>query len=317
MAASSAKVPRGSATDYATLNKSTPSSLSPSSYPDGLQPLKNFIEPKVAVIERIWANQNAQSQDFYGRAIDQFGKPVVGAIVTGTLMQIQGVDEASKKEYYSRQSDSNGDFEFVGLHGWQLGVVVKKEGFELGQAAGVYQSPNRDDKTSPTERAIFHMWKLKGPERMSRVRIHSYIPCDGSAVTFDLLTGMEVKYGGDLKVSLKRIPVDIVRGQPFDWQLTLQVPGGGLQAIKDLYPNEAPSEGYEQSVVINMTVGTSNWSPTYRHDYYFLTGNGKDYGRISIDFTGDFEPPPTFFGGDIYVNRSGSRNLEFDANNQD
>ena len=182
----------------------------------------------------------------------------------------------------------------------------------MGRAAGVYTAPNEQDKTSATERAIFHMWKLKGAEPMIKARIHAYVPCDGRPTMFDLLTGKKVASGGDLTVRLIRDPVQIVRGKPFGWQLNLEVSGGGLQEITDLYPNEAPASGYQPAITVNMPVGAKNWSPDCHNTYYFTAENGRDYGRIIVDLTGDFQPPPTSFDADIYVNPSGSRNLEFD-----
>jgi hypothetical protein len=108
-------------------SKTAPSSLSPSDYPNGLPPKKDFVDPKVAKIEGIWAGQNAQAQDFYGKAIDQHGEPVVGATVTGTLMQIQGVDVGTKKDFYSKETDSDGDFERFRIY-WPAWMATRCRG---------------------------------------------------------------------------------------------------------------------------------------------------------------------------------------------
>jgi hypothetical protein len=85
-----------------------------------------------------------------------------------------------------------------------------------------------------------------------------------------------------------------------------------LKENDDLYPNNAPASDYQQSITVSMPLGAKNWSPYLQRAYYFTAGNGQDYGRINIDLTGDFQPPPTNLDADIYVNTAGSRKLEFD-----
>ena len=277
------------------------------------QATSNPVDPKVAQIEAMRAAQNAQAQDFYGKAIDQYGQPVAGAMVTGTLMKIQGVDVGTQKDSYTTQSDDNGNFEFTGLHGWQLGVVVKKTGYEMKQGAGFYQAPNEQDKTSSGQRAIFHMWKLKGAEPMLTYSISTAIPCNGTPTNYDLLTGKKVSNGGDFVVTLVRNPVNINRGKPFDWSVTLAIPSGGLTAINDLYPNEAPADGYQPSITVNMPSDMKSWDAALNRSFYFRSGGGQTYGRININIQADFQPPPTYFGAEVLLNPSpGDRNLEYD-----
>src|SRR6266480_1105632 len=70
---------------------------------------------------------NAKSQDFYGQVIDQYGEPVVGANITGNLKFDFGFNAPEKTEVYKTQTDLTGLFQFTGLHGWQLGITVKKD----------------------------------------------------------------------------------------------------------------------------------------------------------------------------------------------
>ncbi len=297
-------VPNGS-TGQPSVSKTNPTST--------VQVISNPVDSKVAQIEAMRAAQNAQAQNFYGKAIDQYGLPVAGAMVTGTLMKIQGVDVGTKKEFYTTQSDDDGKFEFTGLHGWQLGVVVKKTGYEMKQGAGFYQAPNEQDRTSSEQRAIFHMWKLKGAEPMVAYSISTAIPCDGTPTSYELRTGKKASGGGDFVVTLVRNPVNIDRGKPFDWSVTLAIASGGLREVTDLYPNEAPADGYQSSITINMPSDMKNWDAALTRSFYFKIGDGQNYGRMTINIQTDFQPPPTYFGADVLLNpTSGDRNLEFD-----
>jgi hypothetical protein len=257
--------------------------------------------------------RNIRVQDFYGKVIDQYGQPVAGVNVTGNLFLEQGYDADEKREAFKTLTDAGGLFQFTGLHGSSLGVTVAKEGYEMGQGVGFYEAPNKEGETIPTERAIFKMWKLKGPEPMTRANIHAYIPCDGSVTRYDLLTGKK-NASGDLAVQLTRNPVDIDRGKPFDWSIVLEISNGGLQEVVDLYPNEAPADGYKTTIATNFPADMPKWTPSFDNSYYFEAKNGQVFGRININFQADFQPPPTLFDAEIYANPSGSRNLEFDQN---
>ena len=276
-------------------------------------PTPTPVDPKVAKMAVRVAAENATPIDVYGKVIDQSGQPVIDATVKAGTLLIKSFDR-SGGEAFSTVTDAQGRFSFTGLHGARFGLGFEKPGYEYDpkRYVGWWDSY----KPNPDNPMVFHMWKLQGAEPMVRARIHAYIPCDGTPTMFDLSTGRRVASGGNLTVRLSRDPVDIVRGTPFSWQLTLEISGGGVQEITDLYPNEAPADGYQQTVTVNMPVGTKNWSPDLQKSYYFTTGNGQDYGRIAIDLTGDFQPPPTSFDADIYVNTAGSRNLEFDQTKQ-
>jgi hypothetical protein len=198
--------------------------------------------------EVLWAHfliGNAKSQDFYGKVVDQYGQPVIGANVIGYLRLDEGLGINDEKvEEYKTKTDTEGLFQFTGLHGAQFGQKVSKAGYEMGQGTGFYVSPNSEDKTSPTQRAIFNMWKFRGTEPMIHVEAGAGIACDGSPTRFDLLSGKKSS-NGDLIVKLTRNPVNIDRRRPFNWSVTLEIPNGGFQEITNLYPNEAPVEGYQ------------------------------------------------------------------------
>jgi hypothetical protein len=155
------------------------------------------------------------------------------------------------------------------------------------------------------------MWKLKGAEPMIQAQVHAYVPCNGTRETFNLLTG---RGKGDLQVALTRNPVNIDRSKPFNWTLTVGIANGGLVEITDLYPNEAAAEAYQPSVTITMSADDKNWTSSLNRSYYFQSG--QMYGRMTINVMANFQPPPTLFDAGIYINPSGSRNLEFDSSKQ-
>ncbi len=45
---------------------------------------------------------------------------------------------------------------------------------------------------------------------------------------------------------------------------------------------------------------------------FFKSRGGQNYGKVTINLMANYEPPPTHFEIDAYVNPAGSRNLEID-----
>jgi hypothetical protein len=208
---------------------------------------------------------NLKQQDFYGEVIDQNGQPVVKADVAGYLRSDEGFDTSDEKvEVLKTKTDAKGFFQFTGIHGARFGQKVSKEGYQMGQGSGFYVRPNDQDKTSPTERAVFKMWKLLGAEPMVHTQLHAGLACDGTPKSFNLLTGQKLSAGGDLIVTLVRNPVDINRLKHFDWTLTLSIPLGGLAEFEGGYENEAPLTNYQTTIKIAMPANTKNWAPYIR-----------------------------------------------------
>ena len=268
---------------------------------------------KVAAINAYILAENAKPQDFYGKVIDQNGDPVAGAVAVGTLMQLQGFDVPEKRETLRTHTDANGEFEFVGIRGWQLAVAVEKKGFEMGHNPGVFRPAYKENSAFRTERALFRMWKVNGAEPMIHKKIEARISCDGSPITVDLLTGQRAEKGGDLTLSLTRKPLNIDLGKPFDWSLKLTVAEGGLIEITDYYPNQAPMDGYESVISKEIHAGPPHFTGNaFDHSYYFKSRDGKVYGRMKVHIQADYQPPPTRFEIEVFANPAGSRNLEYD-----
>jgi len=262
---------------------------------------------KSQIIKRIPAAENEKPLEAYGRVIDQYGHPVVGAKVDGNALQNVG-SASSRYDTNTTSTDADGKFEFTNLHGVNLGISIQKEGYETNNKG--YQGAQ--GKLTPTNRDTYVMWKLQGAEPMVHQKFIAKLPCDGMEVNLDLIKGKPTTEAGDLTVSFLRNPVDIVPGKHFQWTLTLKVSGGGLLEIHDPYPYQAPTDDYEQIVTLGTGTDPANFQDSATKNFYYKSADGK-YGRITIELQADFQPPPTFFRIEAYINPSGSRNLEFDG----
>jgi hypothetical protein len=252
--------------------------------------------------------ENSRPIDVYGKVVDQHGQPVAGVDVKGGTLLLS--PDSSGGQQLDAETDNQGQFSFIGLHGARFGVLLEKPGYESDPRT--YAQWWDSYKPDPNNPFVFKIWKLQGAEPMVHSKIHDYIPCDGTEIHYDLATGKKVATGGELVVKLTRNPVDIVRGKPFDWQASIEIVGGGLTEMTDLYPYEAPADGYKSTISITREATAKEWSASYDAAFYFKTDDGKVYGRMTIKIQADFQPPPTLFNADIYANPAGSRNLEYD-----
>lgn len=259
-------------------------------------------------IDKVSPNDKSP-MDTYAKVVDQNGQPVIGAEVRGFL----DFEEMDDDEEHDTTTDSQGQFNFLGLHGKGMVFVPEKAGYEYDRRDAINRPKNY--LPDPNNPLIITMWKLRGAEPMRHSNLHAYIPCDGTVTKFNLLTGKDDP-SGDLTLTLNRNPVNIVRGKPFDWSVTLEIPNGGFQEITNLYPNEAPEEGYRPQITYNFQASATNWTPLLTTSLYFKSKNGQIYGRMTFKTMADFQPPPTLFDAEIYANPSGSQNLEFDPKKQ-
>jgi hypothetical protein len=271
------------------------------------KPMSPGLMARMAAFQVVWNKANGKSLDFYGRVIDQYGKPVSGAAITGYVMKTEGFQGTSETPHIV-STDGEGNFQFTGLRGQSLGIKAEKNGYEFESRGNGKWS--EDYKSNSDTRVIIKMWKIQGPEPLVNVTIHGHLECDGTPRQYNLRQGRKLPEGNDFIVTLTRNPVDIKSGSHFDWWVTFEIPNGGMVKIDDLYANKAPVEGYEKSVTFTMPADSPNWSPSLEEPFYFR--NGNNYGRMKISVAANYQPPPAEFFAIIYLNPSGSRNLEFD-----
>jgi len=272
---------------------------------------------KGQAMQEILMEQNEQPQNFYGRVIDQNGKPIVGADITGNLGYDFGFESSEKSEVHKTQTDSAGFFQFTGLHGARFGVTARKAGYEMGMRGEGYKS-SIGQKTTPDDRATFMMWKLRGAEPIEHIRFQSRVPYNGTTATFNLQPREKVKdNGGDLRITLLRSPLEITPGllHPYDWQVKIELVNGGILKENDPYPYWAPENGFEPFFETNVSSNDVLWNAELRQYFYIKNAQGQ-YGRLFINLSTNSKRPDTGIAVELWINPSGSRNLEFDPAKQ-
>jgi hypothetical protein len=247
--------------------------------------------------------EGRKSMDFYGKVVDQNGTPVADVSVQGNI-ELAG-------DFYPHftQTDPNGEFNFTNVQGASLSIMLKKPGYDYNVRR--YAERPHGYVPDPQNPIVFVVWKLHGKQNIIHQKFLVRLLCDGTPVRFDLVSGKESD-DGDLIVKFTRNPLNLSRTRLFNWSVDLQMPNGGLQEITNIYPFEAPADNYQSNVDLNFQTNMPGWTSQLQRHYYFKSNDQKIYGRMTMDIYGFFQPPPVPIVLDVYVNSSGSRNLEYD-----
>jgi hypothetical protein len=265
---------------------------------------------KLANFEASWDLANSRSLDLYGKVVDQNDSRVGSASVMRNIMTTIGF-EGTTENVRVTQSDSEGNFEFVGLYGQRIGLVVEKSGYRFTRRKnGSWTMGYRADSTN---RIILKLWKVgeKGV-LVKGTKLFGLSP-NGQTYTIDLIAGLKKENttdGGDFLVQASRSR-SIQAGHKFDWSLVITAKGGGVMENNDIYPNEAPADGYRSAYTIMMSANDPTWSREGARSLYLASRNGQLYGVINIHIISNYGVMAAL---DVqYVaNPTGSRNLETD-----
>ena len=267
------------------------------------------IDKGVAMAESMAVEDNL-SQAFFGKVLDQYGQPVADANIKAQVsLGLGGGGRTCQTK-----TDADGLFEFTGLRGRSLSVTPERSGFQI-EGHGLGLKGLNGAETSRTNREVYTMWRLKGPEPMIHDSKFYQPKSDGRVYTLDLVSRKMVEgtnAAGDLLIQFQR-PAQVKPRQEFEWSFSMTGVGGGVILVTNNdYLNEAPADGYSPDYKIAMGPGRSRSS---EGTFYLKSREGKVYGHFHIRLE------PVYRDGagldiESYVNPSGSRNLEFDPSKQ-
>jgi hypothetical protein len=243
---------------------------------------------------------------FYGKVIDEKDQPVVGAEIKYSCNSIDAT--LTQEEHYEGKaySDAEGMFKIEGIKGIALTLnevthadyyasTKNKDG--IGYALG--RDPNVPDV--PEKAWVFRMYKKKVPVALIS-------GSEGLKASINGAPGV-IRLGrqGQVQVEAWANPPAAYTGKSFDWRVRFSVPGGGIIESTQEFNFEAPQNGYNPSVEINMTSSQKNWAESVRKTY--ILNLGKAYARMNVYVNAGQQ---IFVSADYLINPTGSPNLEYD-----
>jgi len=267
-------------------------------------------------IQKIKRFQDLQTGEFnyFGKVIDQHGEPVMGAKITGYYSYyplIPNGDFTSSSKGFERVSDANGLFSILDKKGISIRIgLIEKEGYEF-EKSRLYMFDRGGIKMlkeigNPDKPVIFKAWEKTEAEHLVSLEKRVYLSFDGQKIAVDL----HVKSCGaqsDFTVSVIRSGSRI---NPADWQVVLEVAGGGLIESSDLFMNLAPESGYQSKVVISNKRSDENYTSQADKKYFLKSKNGKSYASLEMQIRPFFNNSESAIFMKYRLNPNGSRNLQ-------
>jgi hypothetical protein len=258
--------------------------------------------------------------DFYGKLEDQYGNPVGGAEVKGSIRVISGVRQGT--DWLTTTSDENGLFHFHGK-GQDISTMPSKKGYALASldGGGNYSMLGPEKERAhpdPNNPVVIKMWKLQGAEPLLSIDQRYKLPYKSDPVYFDLIAGKVVPSGGDLKLTVNRSPGVISGRSRLDWSLQIEAVDGGVMdaAGQERIIYAAPDSGYQQSMTFTFSTNAPNkWSGGFTQGFLLTSRSGQVYGKVGLSFDindAPDEPMTATFRG--IANTNHSRNWEGDPN---
>jgi hypothetical protein len=257
--------------------------------------------------------------DFWGKAVDDTGRPVPGASVHFVVSDKYFEDGSD----YDTTADTKGLFSLTGVKGLSISVRVTKPGYYLMQnesratIAYGYRTDAKDIRPPPTkdQPSIFVLRKAH-PNTGLKIGTgrRVILPQDGKPVAVRLDGHNTASPGMDGALVIET-QLDLTRMnelKQFPWRCRLSVPGGGLITRTDKLDFEAPDSGYltEEIILMNLPHSKSDrWSSIVERDF-FLKLPGNHFGRISIKLDIDERATHNWLHYSGAWDPTGSKNLE-------
>lgn len=252
--------------------------------------------------------------DFWGKVIDENGNPLADVKAEIT------VDEHAAKKKYVTSSDDKGMFELLGKKGARARIKVFLDGYaptsdeKIGSkvsARTIYYSSKAMPAYAPPTKDNPQIFVLRKKNPVANLA-HDFkkrvsVGENGETQKIELKTerkaiGLEVRCWSSCPV-----PFTYDR---YDWRAEIEIAGGKIQAITELEPVSAPTEGYQQVFQVEMPKDTQeNWlrsSPNGQRNFWVLFDDGT-YAKARIEVkTGRTHEVDV----EVWCNLDGTNNFE-------
>lgn len=249
--------------------------------------------------------------EFYGRVIDQEGKPLKGAKVSYKIQMagdLQPQFGLRRRDQGAVNTRDDGTFEILKKKGMNLDIsAIELDGYREAQGGTrrgySYGSGSVQHAPDPSRPVEFLLIDTNVPKPLAK--------------SFKLAFEWDAK---PVSVAVEDSDVVIVfvpkRNRApnqigtFDWSLDLSVTQGEILRMPKDAPLIAPLDGYQKILNYGSLASDPKWSDGFgQESLVFRTQDGK-YGRIELDLYVDREIDSTAAYVTVHLNPSGGRNLE-------
>jgi hypothetical protein len=213
---------------------------------------------------------------FYGRVLDQEGKPVAGA--TADIVWTDMSPEGSS--HMQVTSDGAGLFSITGISGKHMTVRVTKEGYlrETSKGRSAFEFAGFWEPTyyepDPNNPVIFYLRKKGEPAEL--------VSSEGKLVlTFGIPAPIPMP-PATANASPINVTVFESDAKTRKWRARISVDDGGIVPALEEFPFEAPKEGYQSSLDLNEeSPHPPGWQDLHEGGWFYIKTR-QGYGLLKL-----------------------------------
>jgi len=267
----------------------------------------------------------------YFQFIDQFNEVVpdvkVFTEMSFTTGYFYSVGPTVGRFEFTADSQGRAKIEFPGKGGvWGISIHgAYKEGYQFKQP-GYPLSFNTNDITHKLEKyykgtkdkpRIIKMWKLVQPaEAMTYSEGWYGFFKQNQSYTIDIIKGKKyegISNRGDLIIEMQREEPDPSYSKPVRWSYTISVIDGGVIETDDVYQNEAPEDGYQETWAISEQINNPHKLGVRETRRFYVKSRGGVYSKVHIEFIPYYRKEAAVVEVNAWTNpKRNSRNLFYD-----
>ena len=214
---------------------------------------------------------------FYGKVVDQNQQPIPGVEVSmnWTDMSPKGTSDAT------RTTDADGMFSITDIQGKNFGVrYLKKDGYEEAKASNRYSfeyagfwEPTYHEP-DPNNPVIFHMRKEGEPAPLVSSKNKSVLTF---GAPFPVPMPQTTGAASPIKVTVFESD-----GKARKWKAQVTVEGGGIVPALEEFPFEAPTDGYQNSIILDQdSPQPPGWQNIDEGGWFYIK-TAQGYGLLEL-----------------------------------
>jgi hypothetical protein len=233
--------------------------------------------------------------EFYGKVVDQYNKPIPDAEVKVSVNNRHFLPSTNN---FTLKTDANGDFAIKDQRGASVSIDVSHKEYmqispgqlNITHSIGLFDYAIKDDKGNcykdPQKPTYFMLFKVGETQDIHHIKLKNInMPMDGTPYVFCL---DEDKKNGTHKITFtfksdyptfKEMP-----DNPYNWQFSATIPGGGFHKRKSHYDFIAPETGYQETLSYAYTshLTWEQWKGIVQCNYFVKFSDGF-YGRVKME----------------------------------
>ncbi len=258
---------------------------------------------------------------FYGRILDQYDQPVIGAKITASYHYSDLFDQlfmhiSEGTKFFT--SDVSGDFIVKIPEASGICLRIEKVGYQADPITPIGYSfrPNYDYiyGDNPKHPLVYRMWRSQKPVHLCEQSYQMNVRADGTPLTLDLQSGYFMLERTNFTGPTIRVWRDPLfyrdrTAEPKEWRYVLFWPSGKVCANHDIFPYLAPEQGYSNVYQASFLKAETNYSGVDHLSFYFINADHR-YGIGKLEVKADCCDEEVFVRLSVRWNPDGTRNLE-------